>query len=61
MMPIAGLLTALFIGYFTEKDAVLAEFEQGAKFRGIYSVWRFAVRYLCPIAVIIIILDRVIV
>lgn len=61
MMPIGGLLTALFIGYFTEKDAVLAEFEQGAKFRGIYSVWRFAVRYLCPIAVVIIILDRVIV
>lgn len=61
MMPLAGLLTALFIGYFTEKDAVFAEFEQGTKLRGVYSIWRFAVRYLCPIAVIIIILDRVIV
>lgn len=60
MMPIAGLLTALFIGYFTEKDAVFAEFEQGTKLRGVYSIWRFAVRYLCPIAVILIILDRVI-
>lgn len=60
MIPIGGLLTALFVGYFTEKDAVFAEFERGTKLRRIYSVWRFAVRYLCPIAVILIILDQVI-
>lgn len=61
MMPLAGLLTALFIGYFTEKDTVFAEFEQGTKLQGVYSIWRFAVRYLCPIAVILIILDRVLI
>jgi len=58
MMPIAGLLTTLFIGYFMEKDEVFAEFEQGSTLGWLYRPWRFTVRYLCPIAVVLIILEQ---
>lgn len=58
MMPIAGLLTTLFIGYFMDKETISTEFERGTKLSWLYRPWRFSVCYLCPIAVVIIIFEQ---
>ncbi len=58
MMPIAGLLTTIFAGWILNKSISKEEFEQGTSFKKIYGVWLFAIRFLCPLVVLIILLQE---
>ncbi|GAB4192465.1 MAG: sodium-dependent transporter [Simkaniaceae bacterium] len=58
MMPIAGLLTTIFIGWFLNKQFIRQEFEMGTTYKKIFHIWYWAVRYLAPFAVILIILQE---
>lgn len=58
MMPIGGLFTVLFVGWWCPKQAIYQEFLQGSKTRFFVHPWYFLVRYVAPIAVIIIILQE---
>ena len=53
LMPLSGLLTAIFIGWFADKRLVNAEI---GMLGGLPMVWRFLVAWLCPIAVGLILL-----
>lgn len=56
MMPFAGLFAVLFVGWFLDKNIVKDEFCKGTTLTKLYPWWRFSVRWIAPIAVIIIIL-----
>jgi NSS family neurotransmitter:Na+ symporter len=58
MMPIAGLLTTLFIGYVMEKQTTREEFLKGTTMGYLFRPWFFTIRYLAPLVVIIIILEQ---
>lgn len=57
MLPIMALLTALFIGWVVKRDVVQEEFQSGTRWGRIYPIWRFFVRWLVPIAIILVILQ----
>lgn len=57
-MPIAALFATLFVGYRMKKEVVFEEFLSGTKARFLLRPWFFAVRYIAPIAIILIILQQ---
>lgn len=58
MMPVAGLLTTIFIGYVMNKEVTRSEFMQGTGARLLYRPWFFIMRYIAPIGIIFIILEE---
>ena len=53
ILPVGGLMTAIFVGWFLatrESRAELAEGHRGAL--SWYGVWRFLLRFVCPIAIL---------
>lgn len=56
MMPIAALLTTIFVGWVLPKDLVYEEFMQGQRSRFFLIPWYFIVKWLAPLVVILIIL-----
>jgi neurotransmitter:Na+ symporter, NSS family len=49
LLPMAGLLTAIFIGWVADRR--LVDEETGLSPSGLLPVWRFLVAWLCPVAV----------
>jgi NSS family neurotransmitter:Na+ symporter len=58
MMPIAGLLTIIFVGWVLKKEDLKSEFLQGTKWPMVFTPWLFFIRWIAPLAVIIIILHE---
>jgi NSS family neurotransmitter:Na+ symporter len=57
MLPLGGLLIAIFAAWKMSRDSSVDELAMGDGF--FYRVWRFLVRYLTPVAVIIVFLNAV--
>jgi len=54
MLPLGGLFIAIYAGWLMKEDASREEFDMG----GVqYSVWRFLVRYVAPVSVIIVFMN----
>ena len=53
MLPLGGLLIALFVGWKMQKAMSAQEINTG---KGIYTVWLFLLRYVTPIAVFVVFL-----
>ena len=52
MLPLLGILTAIFVGWIWKKEDMKAELTaQGGIDRKIYPVIRFLLRYVCPLLV----------
>ncbi|HEV2079339.1 MAG TPA: sodium-dependent transporter [Allosphingosinicella sp.] len=49
LLPLSGLITAVFIGWIADRR--LVDPESGLRSGGLLPVWRFLVAWLCPIAV----------
>jgi NSS family neurotransmitter:Na+ symporter len=56
LLPLGGLLIAIFVGYELHKDRVKAALENEMG-ENIYKVWRFSIRYIVPIALIFMMLN----
>ncbi len=56
LLPLGGLLIAIFIGYEIHQDRVktVLEPEMGEK---IYKIWRFSIRYIAPISLLFMMLN----
>jgi NSS family neurotransmitter:Na+ symporter len=56
LLPLGGLLIAIFTGYVLQKERVYAalEHEMGEKY---FAVWRFSIRYIAPVALIFMMLN----
>ncbi len=60
LLPVGGLFIALFIGWFLGRKKVQAELAMGANISGILlSVFMFLVKFISPIAIAIVILNKV--
>ncbi|HRW58419.1 MAG TPA: sodium-dependent transporter [Chlamydiales bacterium] len=58
MMPLGGLFTIIFAGWFMEKKLVQSEFTNGTTLKRLLKPWFFTIRYVAPLAVLIVILQR---
>ena len=55
MLPVAGFIMAIFVGYVIEKERVASILEpQMGRF---FGVWYFSVRYIAPVALVIVMLN----
>ena len=57
MLPLGGLLIAIFSVWIMHEDASIDELNMGTGFT--YQVWHLLVRYVTPIAVIIVFLRAI--
>lgn len=58
-LPTGGLLTCLFLGWYVPKRIVKDEFTNGGTLRGrFFGIYLFAVRYVCPICILLIFLHQ---
>jgi NSS family neurotransmitter:Na+ symporter len=58
MMPISGLLTTLFVGWKMEKEVFNSELIKGSSFRFLLKPIFFAVKWIAPVCVTLIILEQ---
>jgi NSS family neurotransmitter:Na+ symporter len=59
MLPMGALLTCLFVGWYIPRQVVADEFtNQGTLSARLLPVYRFAVRYVCPTAIVLIFLHQ---
>ncbi len=55
MLPLGGLLIAIFAVWIMSREASMEELDMGNRFG--YKLWRFLVRYITPVAVMIVFLN----
>lgn len=58
MIPIAALLTTIFIGFIVKKELAREEFAMGTGLSRLFSPWFFMIKFVAPLVVIIIILEQ---
>ena len=60
MLPIGGLLIAIYTGYILDKKIAMAEITgEGRGYLKIFQVWYFVIRYIAPVAVFVIFLTKI--
>ena len=57
-MPIGGLLTTIFVGFVMDKKIIKEEFQSGSSLAKFYPLWYFFIKWVAPIAVFCIILQK---
>lgn len=55
MLPVGGLMLALFLGWIWNIDDAVAEVKSSSAFR-LESMWRFLIRYFAPVAIFIVLI-----
>lgn len=58
-LPIGGFVTCLFLGWYVPKTITKDEFTNGGTLRGrFFGIYFFAIRYICPICILLIFLHE---
>ena len=55
MLPLGGLLIAVFVGWFMSSDMVKKEVN--TKNEALFTVWRFVLRFVSPVAILLIFIN----
>ena len=58
LLPIAGLMISLYAGWFFDRKDSEEEFSSGSTLKGLFSVWLFFIRWVAPVAIIMIMLQQ---
>ena len=59
LMPISALSTSLFVGWYIQKKTVHDEFTNwGNANAKVFGLWLFAVRFVCPVCIVVIFLRQ---
>lgn len=58
LLPIGGFFTALFAGWFLDKEITQNEFAAGTNWVVLWKPWRFFMRWVAPIAIATIVLQK---
>lgn len=58
VMPIGGLLAALFLGWYIDKAIARDEFESGSTYGFLFNIWLFTIRWIVPVAVVGLIMQK---
>jgi NSS family neurotransmitter:Na+ symporter len=57
-LPIAGLMIAIYTGWFFDHKQCKEEFCAGTSFKWLYGTWMFFIRWVAPVAIIAIMLQQ---
>jgi NSS family neurotransmitter:Na+ symporter len=57
LMPVTGLLVALFAGWIVSESAAADELQLGS--RAQFRIWRFLVRFVVPLTIVMILVNGV--
>lgn len=59
LLPVGGFLTCIYIGWFASRQIVYEEFtNESTVNKNLFRVFVFAVRYVCPVFILLIFLDQ---
>ena len=59
MLPLGGMLTCLFVGWYIPRQTVYDQFTNNGTFnRVFFPAFLFAVRYICPLAILLLFLHQ---
>ena len=59
MLPLGGVLVCLFVGWYIPRQVVHDEFTNGGQLNtAFYQVYLFAVRYICPLCILLLFLHQ---
>jgi len=60
MLPIGGLLIAIYAGFIMDKRIAQAEVtEEGQGYLTIFNIWYFVIRYIAPVLVLVVFLTKI--
>ncbi len=57
LLPLGGLLVAIFVGWVIPKTVSREQFASGTRWGGLYPAWSFAIRYIAPLAIVLVFLN----
>ena len=57
LMPLAGIVIAVFVGFFADKQMIQEVFIKHSSLK-VFNIWFFLIRYIVPIAISIIFLNQ---
>lgn len=57
-LPIVALMVSIYTGWFLDQEISKEEFSSGSSFKSFWHVWRFFIRWVAPLAIIIIMLQQ---
>lgn len=57
-LPIAGLMVAIYAGWFFDRQAREEEFKSGTKYGNLYNTWLFFIRWVAPVGIVLIMLQQ---
>lgn len=57
-LPIGGLMISIYVGWFLDKQISRDEFQSGTTWKWLWGTWMFFMRWVAPIAIICIILQK---
>ena len=58
LLPLSGMLIAVFSGWYLDKNLLKEEFNQGTVLGKLFRPWFFLVRFIAPIAVLLVMLQK---
>lgn len=58
LLPIGGLLTAIYIGWHLKAELIKSEFFLGTNLTYLFSPWFFVIKWIAPIAIALIFLQK---
>lgn len=58
LLPIGALMIAIYTGWFLDRDISREEFKAGSAFKGLWGLWFFFIRWIVPLAIILIMLQQ---
>lgn len=58
LLPIGGLMVAIFTGWRLDKEISREEFDAGTTMRWLWRPWIFFVKWIAPIAIVVIVLQQ---
>lgn len=59
LLPLGALLTCLFVGWYVPRQVVRDEFTNNGTLRGsLFGIYLFAVRFVCPLCILLIFLHQ---
>lgn len=58
LLPLGGIIIAIFVGYVMQKERVYSILKESMS-KPIFNLWYFFIRYIIPIAVLIIMINKI--
>ncbi|MFZ4098897.1 MAG: sodium-dependent transporter [Chlamydiia bacterium] len=58
LLPLGGLFITIFAGWFLDPCVLKSEFMKGTGWGWLFQPWRFVIRWVAPVAIILVIMDQ---